>query len=79
MDSVLMQYTTGEEIHAGDRVQYDGAYGTIVFLSNGEMEQSAPGYEDYAGSVRGLVLCDDDGLTTEIGEPDERLSFVERA
>lgn len=78
MASAPMQYSTGEEIQAGDRVQYDGTYGTIVFVSDGETEQSAPGYEDYSGSIRGLVICDDDGLTTEVGEPDERLSFVDR-
>ena len=78
MDSTPMQYSTGEEIQAGDRVQYDGTYGTIVFVSDGETEQSAPGYEDHAGSARGLVIRDDDGVITEIREPDERLCFVDR-
>ena len=78
MDSVQMQYLTGEEIHAGDRVQYGGTYATVVFVSDGNAEQAAPGFEDYAGSRRGLVIWDDDGVTTEVGEPDERLYFVSR-
>ena len=73
-----MQYVTGEEIHAGDRVQYDGNYATVVFVSDGEIEQAAPGFEDYGGTRRGVVLFDDDGSTTELGEPDERLCFVDR-
>ena len=78
MDSVPMQYMTGEEIHAGDRVQYDGTYATVVFVSDGDVEQAAPGFEDYAGATRGIVLCDDDGATIEVGEPSERLCFIDR-
>lgn len=79
MISEPLQYLTGEEIHAGDRVQYDGNFATIVFVSDGESEEASPGYGDYSGSSRGMVLRDDDGATRSIGEPDERLSFVERA
>ena len=77
MDPVF-HYATGEEIHAGDRVQYDGNYATVVFVSDGELEQAAPGFEDFCGSSRGIVLSDDDGVTTEIGDPDEKLYFVDR-
>lgn len=78
MESGPLQYLSGEAIHAGDRVQYDGAYATVAFVSDGEIEEASPGYEDYRGSSRGIVLCDDDGATTTLGEPDERLYFVER-
>jgi hypothetical protein len=78
MDSEPLLYSTGEEVHAGDRVQYEGTYATVVFLSSGEDEEFLPGYDDHSGSRRGLVLRDDDGVTTEIGEPDERLSFMDR-
>ena len=78
MEAGLLQYPTGEAVHAGDRVQYKGTYATVVFLSDGETEEAAPGYEDYRGSSRGIVICDDDGVTTAVGEPDERLYFVER-
>ena len=78
MDSVPMLYSTGEEVHAGDRVRYDGNYATIVFVSNGESEEYSPGYEDHIGADRGVIVRDDDGATSEIGEPDERLSFVDR-
>ena len=73
-----MCYSTGEEVHAGDRVQYEGTYATVVFVSDGESEEFSPGYEDLAGAQRGIVLRDDDGATSEIGDPDERLSLVDR-
>jgi hypothetical protein len=78
MDSVTLNYITGEEIQAGDRIQYDGTYGTVVFVSDGEEEQFTPGYDDYSGSGRGVVVCDDDGVITNVGESDPRLVFMER-
>jgi hypothetical protein len=78
MDSVPLRYISGEDVHAGDRVQRHGDYATVVFVSNGEDEEFAPGYEDYTGSDRGILLCDDDGVTTFIGDPDEMLSFIDR-
>ena len=78
MDSQLLTYMTGEEVHAGDRVQHKGAFATVVFVSNGEQEEFAPGYEDHAGAGAGVMLCDDDGGTTSIGCPDEMLYFVDR-
>jgi hypothetical protein len=78
MDSEPLRYSTGEEVHPGDRVLFEGTYATVVFVSNGEADEFSPGYEDYTGSTRGVVLCDDDGVTSSIGDPDERLSFVDR-
>jgi hypothetical protein len=78
MTSAPMLYSTGEEVHAGDRVQYEGIFGTIVFVSDGESEEFSPGYEDHCGARRGVLLRDDDGATSDIGEPDERLSFMDR-
>jgi hypothetical protein len=49
-----------------------------VVVSDGETCQVAPGYEDYAGADRGLLICDDDGTRTTINETDEGLVFVER-
>jgi len=71
-------YISGEEVHAGDRVQYDGNFSTVVFVSDGEKEEFEPGYEDYTGAERGVLICDDDGETQFIGEPNERLSFLNR-
>lgn len=71
-------YLTGEEVHAGDRVQLKGDYGRVVFVANGETEEFSPGYEDYSGSDRGLMVCDDDGGLTFISQPDENLSFIDR-
>ena len=78
MESTYLYYTSGEEVHAGDRVQHKGSYATVVFVSTGESEEFSPGYEDYTGSDRGVLLCDDDGGTTFVGEPDAMLEFVDR-
>lgn len=73
-----VHYVSGEEVHAGDRVQYDGNYCTVVFVSDGESEEFEPGYEDYTGSERGVMICDDDGATQFIGEPSDLLYFLDR-
>ncbi len=78
MDSETLFYVSGEEVHAGDRVQYKGTYATVVFVSNGATEEYVPGYEDYIGSDRGIILSDDDGETTTLGDPDESLQFIDR-
>lgn len=78
MSTASLLYFTGEEIHAGDRVQHRGEYATVVYVSDGADEEFAPGYEDCSGSERGVILCDDDGSLTTIGEPDEALAFVDR-
>jgi hypothetical protein len=78
MDPDLLQYISGETVHAGDRVQYRGEYANVVFVSNGEQEEFSPGYEDYTGTERGVMICDDDGSTQFVGEPDEMLAFVDR-
>ena len=78
MESDALHYITGEDVHAGDRVQHRGTFATVVFVSTGGSEEFAPGYEDYVGSDRGIMVCDDDGATTFVGEPDEMLSFVDR-
>ncbi len=78
MDTELLQYTSGEEIQLGDRVQFNGTFATVVVVSDGDAYQVAPGYEDYAGVERGVTVCDDDGKITTIGDTDERLIFVDR-
>jgi hypothetical protein len=78
MDSPSLLYASGEAVHAGDRVQYGADYATVVFVSDGEHDEAVPGYEDYSGADRGVVICDDDGTLTTLGEPDERLNLVGR-
>jgi len=73
-----MLYVSGEVVHAGDRVQYRGTYATVVFVSDGVHEEFQPGYEENTGADRGIILCDDDGATETIGEPDEQLVFFDR-
>ena len=78
MDAASLLYVTGEEVHAGDRVQYCSNFGTVVFVSDGENYEYSPGYEDYAGSERGLMICDDDGSLNTLSEANEQLVFVGR-
>jgi len=78
MDSDHLHYISGQEVHAGDRVQHKGSYATVVFVSDGENEEFSPGYEDYTGSDSGILLCDDDGATAFISGPDDMLEFVDR-
>ena len=78
MDAELLHYASGEEVQLGDRVQYDGTLATVVVVSDGESYQLASGYEDYAGTERGLVICDDDGTLSTVDDTSERLVFVDR-
>ncbi len=78
MEGEQLYYTSGEEPQVGDRVQHSGAFATVVVVSDGESYQTAPGYEDYAGTERGLMICDDDGALTSVDSTDERLTFIER-
>ena len=78
MDADILYYVSGEEVHAGDRVQHKGTYATVVFVSNGATEEYLPGYEDQIGAERGIMITDDDGVTTSLGEPDESLQFIDR-
>ncbi len=78
MDAELVHYTSGEEVQLGDRVQFDGAYATVVAVSDGDNYQLAPGYEDYAGVERSVIVCDDDGTVSTLGDMDPRLIFVDR-
>jgi len=78
MEAELLHYTSGEEVQLGDRVQYDGTLATVVVVSDGESCQLAPGYEDYAGTERGLVICDDDGTLNTVDDTSERLTYVDR-
>jgi hypothetical protein len=78
MDVTPLLYATGEEVHAGDRVQYRTTFATVVFVSDGDNCEYAHGYEDYAGSDRGLIVCDDDGSLNTLGEGDDALVFIGR-
>jgi len=76
--NVEVLYITGEEVHAGDRVQHRGTFGTVVVVSADENSEFSPGYEDHAGADRGILICDDDGIENFVREGDEGLSFVGR-
>jgi hypothetical protein len=78
MDCERVNYSTGDVVHAGDRVQYRGTYAKVVFVTDGDESESWPGYEGYSGYDRGLVICDDDGTTNVLSEPDEQLVLVAR-
>ena len=78
MEAIALLYSSGEEIHAGDRVQHNGNYANVVFVSSGEAEEYSPGYEDYMGSERGVLICDDDGNLTSLGDSTDQLIFIDR-
>ena len=79
MGDERVNYSTGEAVHAGDRVQYRGCYAKVVFVTDGDESESWPGYEGYSGYDRGLVICEDDDTTTVLNETDEELVLVSRA
>ncbi len=79
MDVERVSYSTGEPIHAGDRVRYCGELAKVVFVTDGDESESSPGYEGYSGYDRGVVICDDDGTTSVLSETNQELLFVSRA
>ncbi len=76
MNAEAPHYISGEEIHAGDRISYRGAFGSVAFVSTGDDGEFAPGFEDYRGHEPGIMLCDDDGALTFLTEPDEDLESL---
>ena len=66
------RYSTGQEIHVGDRVSYNNQRGRIVFVADrGEFEK---GYEwkDYSS---GLMVEFDNGARLLLEAPDALLVF----
>jgi hypothetical protein len=78
MHANLPHYLSGGEVHVGDRVRYKGTSANVVFVTDGDEGEFAPGYEDYYGHEAGLMICDDDGDMTFLPEPTEDLEFVHR-
>ncbi len=76
MNEDRLHYPTGEEVHAGDRVAYGGKTATVAFVSDGDSGEFLPGYEDYTGYERGIMLCDDDSALTFLHEDDDQLELV---
>ena len=74
----LAHYVTGNDVRPGDRVRHGENYATVVFVSNGEAEACARGYEDYLGHDAGIIICDDDGETSFLRDDDLRLEFLHR-
>lgn len=79
MDAENVNYSTGEVVHAGDRVQYRGTFAKVVFVTDGDESECWPGYENYSGYDRGVVICDDDDTTSVLNETNEELVLVSRA
>jgi hypothetical protein len=78
MDSELLHYPAGGEVHLRDRVRYHDNFATVVCVTDGDNAEFSPGYEDYSGFDRGIMICDDDGTVTSIKESDDQLVFVGR-
>lgn len=79
MNTEPVLYSSGEEIHAGDRVLYRGNYGRVVFVTDGDSSEALPGYEDYSGYERGIIISDDDGTIESLSEANDELVFVDRS
>lgn len=79
MSARSLHYFNGNEVHVGDRVAYNGVMGTVVFVTDGDGGEFAPGYEDYQGHDPGMMFSDDDGDLTFLAEAGEGLEFVRRA
>jgi len=69
-------YFGGSEVHAGDRVRYQGESGKIVFVSDGDGGEFLSGYEDYHGYDAGIMFCDDAGEMTFVSELNENLELL---
>jgi len=74
-----MFYTTGEEVHLNDRIRYRGSFGTVVVVCGGGTSEYAPGFSDYSGYDRGIIITDDDGVVSSLTDTDPELEFVDRA
>jgi len=78
MNGDLPHYLSGDEVHEGDRVSYKGTMATVVFVTDGETGEFAPGYEDYYGHDPGVMISDDDGELTFLPEPGEDVQLLRR-
>lgn len=76
MDTYVPHYFNGGSVHVGDRVRYKEQPGNVVFVSNGEGGEFAPGYADYLGYEPGIMVLSDDGEMMFIIIPDEHLELV---
>jgi hypothetical protein len=74
----MPRYYTGGEVRVRDRVRYRDGFATVVFVSNGEHDECAPGHEDQRGHDAGIIICDDDGETTFLRAEDPNLEMMHR-
>jgi hypothetical protein len=66
------RYSDGHEIHAGDRVTYDGQRGRVAFVA--DRDEFEPGY-DWHEYASGVMLEFDNGARLLLGAADELLVF----
>ena len=79
MTPLLPHYLNGGEVHAGDRVRYKGASAKVLFVSDGDNGEFAPGYSDYLGHEAGIMLSEDEeNAMIFVSEADEELELVAR-
>lgn len=74
----LARYLSGAAVRIGDRVRHREHFATVVFVSNGDREDFASGYEDYRGHEAGIIISDDDGETTYVRDGDPELEMLHR-
>jgi len=76
--SLDLNYVTGEEIHAGDRVSF-GGHPALVVAVIGRGEYTPPFIaDDWADYRRGFLLRTDDGQLYMYDYADEDIRFLSR-
>jgi hypothetical protein len=78
MSASSLHYESGAEVHAGDRVNYNGELGHIAFVSTGDGGEFLVGFMDHQGCDEGIMFCSDAGELTFLSEGHENLEFLRR-
>ncbi len=76
MNVSLPHYFGGGAVHPGDRVRYKDDSGNVVFVTDGELGEFAPGFTDYRGYEPGIMIMSDAGELLFIVEPNEQLELL---
>jgi hypothetical protein len=74
MKNIIHKYVNGSEIHAGQRVIYNGQVGTVVFII--EHDEYLPEFPkvEWLSIESGFMIRFDNGALLRLEEADELLS-----
>lgn len=73
------RYSSGEEIHIGDRVMYAGSLGVVVFVIDRAEYSSGFPAEHWSGYGNGFMIQDEGIGLVMFDEADEDLKLVSHA